>query len=74
MPLESFLTAGDAAKVLRCSPDNVRRLTRTGVLPAAGVTRSELRPIMLYRLTDVERVAAARRRPQRTPIPTERRA
>lgn len=74
MPIEEFLTATDAARVLVMSADNVRRLTRTGVLPVAAVTVSPSRPITLYRRADVEALAAKRARPHRTPTPTERKA
>ena len=69
---DELLTATDAARVLIMSADNVRRLTRTGILKAAAVTASPSRPITLYRRADVEALAATRARPQRTPIPTER--
>ncbi len=69
---DELLTASDAARVLVMSADNVRRLTRAGVLQAAAVTVSPTRPISLYRRADVEALAATRARPQRTPIPTER--
>jgi len=73
-PLEELLTATDAARVLVMSPENVRRLTKLGVLKACAVTVSPSRPILLYRLADVEALAAKRARPERLPIPTERRA
>lgn len=71
-PPEELLTASDAARVLVMSAENVRRLTKAGVLKAAAITQSPTRPISLYRRTDVEALAAKRARPQRTPIPTER--
>lgn len=70
---EDLLTASDAAHVLVCSADNVRRLSKAGVLVPAFTTANPSRPIALYRRADVEALAAKRRRPQRTPIPTERR-
>jgi len=72
--LEELLTAIDAARVLVMSPENVRRLTKRGVLKACAVTVSPSRPITLYRRADVEALAAKRARPQRLPTPTERRA
>jgi hypothetical protein len=71
-PPEEFLTASSAAPVLGMSIENVRRLTRAGVLPAAAVTVHPRRPIALYRRADVEALAAKRARPHRLPIPTER--
>lgn len=71
--LEEFLTATDAARVLTMSTDNVRRLTKAGVLPQAAVTVNPHRPIALYRLADVEALREKRARPQRLLIPTERR-
>lgn len=71
--LEEYLTVSDAARVLTMSADNVRRLTKAGVLPQAAVTVNPTRPIALYRLEDVEALRVKRARPQRTPIPTERR-
>ena len=73
MPTEllELFTATDAADVLRMSADNVRRLTRLGVLQAAAVTVSQARPITLYTREAVEALAAKRARPQRTPTPTE---
>lgn len=71
---DDLLTASAAARVLVCSADNVRRLTRVGVLVPAFTTASSSRPIALYRRADVEALRAKRdSRPQRTPIPTERR-
>jgi len=70
---DDLLTASDAARVLLCSADNVRRLKRAGVLEAAFMTASPTRPISLYRRADVEALRKKRARPQRTPIPTERR-
>jgi hypothetical protein len=72
-PLEELYTATDAARLLVMSPENVRRLTRLGVLQACAVTVSPLRPILLYRRAAVEALAATRARPQRLAIPTERR-
>jgi hypothetical protein len=71
-PLEELYTATDAARLLVMSPENVRRLTRRGVLHACAVTVSPLKPILLYRRADIDRLAAARARPHRHPIPTER--
>ena len=70
---DDLLTSSDAARVLVCSADNVRRLTKAGVLVPAFTTANPARPIALYRRADVEALAAKRARPQRTPIPTERR-
>jgi D-aminopeptidase len=69
--LEELLTASDAARVLVMSAENVRRLTKAGVLTACAVTVSPSRPITLYRRADVEALAAKRARPHRLPIPTE---
>lgn len=66
-----YLTPSDAARVLVMSADNVRRLTKTGVISPALVVGS--RKIALYRRADIEALARKRARPQRTPIPTERR-
>ena len=71
-PPEELLTTSSAADVLVMSVENVRRLTRTGVLPAAAVTVHPRRAIALYRRADVEALRAKRARPQRTTIPTER--
>jgi DNA-binding transcriptional MerR regulator len=73
MEQAEYLTASDAARLLVMSVDNVRRLTRTGVLKPAARTASPSRPISLYRRADVEALAKVRARPQRTPIPTEKR-
>jgi excisionase family DNA binding protein len=51
-----FLTTGDVARMLDCSPDYVRQLTRAGRLPAS-ITRSGLR---LFAVEDVEQFAQAR--------------
>jgi hypothetical protein len=71
-PPEELLTASDAAHVLVCSTENVRRLSRLGLLTPAAITVNPTRPISLYRRADVEALAAKRARPHRLPIPTER--
>ena len=53
----ALFTVGDVAADMRCSPDNVRRLEREGVLPAAVKTR---RGIRLFRVSDVEKLKRER--------------
>jgi DNA-binding transcriptional MerR regulator len=71
---DDLLASSDAARILECSADNVRRLAKAGVLVPAFTTANPTRPVALYRRADVEALRAKRARPQRTPIPTERRA
>jgi hypothetical protein len=66
-PPEVLLTPADAARVLGMTPENVRRLTRLGVLTPAAVTENPHRPMALYRRADVEALAAKRARPHRRP-------
>lgn len=46
----------DAARILNVSPDTVRRLERTGVLPALKTAGG----VRLFNRTDVERLALER--------------
>lgn len=51
---EPLLTTAEAARLLGCTPDNVRRLTRAGALtPAMVVGRGQ----RLYARHDVEMLA-----------------
>lgn len=52
-----LITTLEAANILRCAPDNVRRLARDGQLPVAVTVGNGQR---LFKQTTVEQLAAAR--------------
>jgi DNA-binding transcriptional MerR regulator len=55
--MQDIVLVTEAARILRSSPDNVRRLERRGVLVAVAKTASGVR---LFARGDVERLAAVR--------------
>jgi len=56
-----LITTSQAAKILDCVPDNVRKLARTGTLPIAGIVGVSQR---LFNRQQVEQFAAERRQRQ----------
>ena len=55
---DDLMTTGEAARLLRLSPDMVRWLEREGRLPALRTTNG----VRLFRRCDVERLATERAR------------
>jgi excisionase family DNA binding protein len=54
-----FVTTAQAAAILRCSPENIRRLANRAALPVAHRVGRNQR---LFERREVEQLAAARRR------------
>jgi excisionase family DNA binding protein len=55
--LTKFVSSYEAAQILECSPDNIRRMAREGQLRAVVSTRAG----RLFSRDDVEQLARARR-------------
>jgi DNA-binding transcriptional MerR regulator len=53
---EQFMATCDAAKLLECTPDNVRSLERRGQLPALRTPSGR----RIFRVADVARLALER--------------
>jgi DNA-binding transcriptional MerR regulator len=58
---EQFLAPCDAAKLLECTPDNVRALERRGQLPALRTLSGR----RIFRAVDVQNLASERRAHQK---------
>jgi excisionase family DNA binding protein len=56
-PSSEFVALGEAARILRCSPELARRLADDGALPAIRLGNRH----RIFRREDVERVAHERR-------------
>jgi DNA-binding transcriptional MerR regulator len=63
--MEQLLTAADAARILDVVPARVRQLANEGQLPPVATTVSGIR---LFRLKDVEWLAAARAAKRNRPV------
>ncbi|HEY6180250.1 MAG TPA: helix-turn-helix domain-containing protein [Kofleriaceae bacterium] len=61
MMRKQLITTSQAAQILSCSPDNVRRLTRSGGLPVAATVGQGQR---LFEKGEVERIAVEREQRQ----------
>jgi excisionase family DNA binding protein len=57
MPSSEFVALGEAARILKCSPELARRLADDGALPAIRLGNGH----RIFRREDVERVAHERR-------------
>ena len=55
--LERYLSANDAARILKVTAQSVHQMVRRGDLPVAGETESGIR---LFRRDDVEALATVR--------------
>jgi DNA-binding transcriptional MerR regulator len=63
--MDKLLTAADAARILGVVPARVRQLANEGQLPPVATTVSGTR---LFRLEDVEQLAAAREAKRNRPV------